>query len=81
MEKQIVAEACGATRKEIPCDMFWSKYLCDFKVEGKPRPAITFMKSTGIGSWTKALFAARLRKVLSKIVRYLEFVINRLSLI
>jgi hypothetical protein len=62
METQIVAEARGVTRKNIPWDKFCWTYLCDFSVKAQPKLAV---KKIGEGSWDEPLFWDRLCKVLS----------------
>ena len=69
MELQIVAEARGATRKDVPLEIFRSIYLCDFSAEDGPKLAVESVKEIGIGNWKEGVFWDRLCKVLSDKVR------------
>ena len=69
MENQIVAEASGVTRKNVPWDKFCSTYLCDFTGKAQPKLAVESVKKIGEGSWEEKPFWNRLRKVLSDKVR------------
>ena len=70
MEDQIVAEARGVTRKNIPWAKFYSTYLHGFGVEAQQMLAVESVKEIGNGDWEEKLFWDRLREVLSDEVRY-----------
>jgi hypothetical protein len=81
MEAQIVAEARGVTRKNIPWDTFRSTYLSDFSAESRPELDIDSVKEIGKGDWEKSLFWDRLHKVLSCEVRWLGSAFVHLSIL
>ena len=81
METQIMAEARGATRKNILWDKFCSTYLYDFSIQAQPKLAINSVKKIGEGNWVEQLFWGRLREVLSNEVRYSGYTFSRLSVL
>jgi len=65
IEERILAESRGVTRKDIPCDVFYSTYLSSFEHSGQraqiDRNAIV---RVGIGSWEQNSFFQRLQQAL-----------------
>src|SRR4051812_22173001 len=51
VELQIVAEARGSSRKDIPWDTFHSIYLCDFEEQAQSMPTIESVQNLGHGNW------------------------------
>ncbi|KIX05596.1 uncharacterized protein Z518_06468 [Rhinocladiella mackenziei CBS 650.93] len=67
IEIEILVEACGITRKNIPCDIFRSTFLGPFKhKDERPQLKIQAIKNVGIGNWEQASFFQRLQKALPK---------------
>jgi len=66
MEAQIVAEARGVTRKNVPWAKFCSTY-CDFSVKAQQKLTVQSVKHIGVGEggWNEAQFFGRLRQSLS----------------
>src|SRR2546421_11347966 len=71
METQIVAEACGVSRKDVPWDEFHSIYLHNFKANAQPDLTIEAVQKIGKGSWEESPFWERLHGVLSNKVHCL----------
>jgi hypothetical protein len=77
VETQIVAEARGVTRKNIPWGTFRSIYLSDFGTEtgteasakAQQKFTVSSVKKIGKGNWEEQLFWRRLREALSSEVR------------
>jgi hypothetical protein len=69
METQVVADARGVTRKNIPWDTFRSTYLCDFSVNTQPKLTIKPVRGIGKGDWNESVFWDRLRQSLSDEIR------------
>jgi hypothetical protein len=65
IEQQILAEARGVTRKDIPCDVFHSTYLSHFEhPERRPKLDIDAIKRVGTGDWEQKSFFRRLCQAL-----------------
>ena len=65
IEQQILAQARGVTRKNIPCDAFRSIYLsCFGHTKGQPNLDSDAIQRVGRGDWEQNLFFKRLREAL-----------------
>src|SRR4051794_6477778 len=65
IEQQILAEARGVTRKDIPYDVFHSTYLSHFEhPERRPKLDIDAIKRVGTGDWEQKSFFRRLCQAL-----------------
>jgi hypothetical protein len=65
IELQILAEARGVTRKNIPCDVFYSTYLSHFeRTDRRPKLDINTIGRVGEGDWEQKLFFRRLCQAL-----------------
>ena len=65
METQIVVEARGLSRKNVPLDEFRSIYLRNFKANAQSDLTIEAVRKIGDGSWEELLFWERSCKLLS----------------
>ena len=70
METQIVAEARGVTRKNIPLETFRLTYLSDFNAKAGQKLTVESVKKVGEGDWEEEHFYDRLCQSLSKNVRF-----------
>jgi hypothetical protein len=65
IEQQILAEARGVTRKNIPCDVFYSTYLSHFEqTDRRPKLDINAIKRVGTGDWEQKSVFQRLCQAL-----------------
>ena len=65
IEQQILAEARGVTRKNIPCDVFYSTYLSHFEhTDRRPKLNINALKRVGTDDWENKSFFRRLCQAL-----------------
>jgi hypothetical protein len=69
MEIQLMAEACGVSRKKVPWQAFCSIYLRDFSAAAQLNPTVNSVKKIGDGSWHEDKFWDRLSQSLSGKVR------------
>jgi len=69
METQIAAEARGVTRKNIPWDIFHSRYLGGFSTKDEPILTVESVMEIGKGDWVEKSFWRRLCQILSDEVR------------
>jgi hypothetical protein len=79
IEQQILAEARGVTRKDIPCDVFYSTYLSHFEHTDTPKLDINAIKRVGTDDWEQKSFFRRLCQALpSKVCsgRFLDLLLT-----